>query len=71
MVGLLTATTKSFRSTETTRRFFTSAIMQEKANEYVVLTMVREGNTFSFYFNGELNNTYTEEDTEQSAKLQA
>jgi hypothetical protein len=35
----------------------------EKANEYVVLTMVREGNIFSFYFNGDLINTYTEEDT--------
>ncbi len=38
----------------------------EKANEYVVLTMVREGNTFSFYFNGNLINTYTEEDTAPS-----
>jgi hypothetical protein len=26
----------------------------EKANEYVVLTMVREGNIFSFYFNGDI-----------------
>jgi hypothetical protein len=34
----------------------------ERANEYVVLTMVREGSTFSFYFNGALINTYTEED---------
>jgi hypothetical protein len=38
----------------------------EKANEYVLLTMVREGNTFSFYFNGNLINTYTEEDTAPS-----
>jgi hypothetical protein len=29
--------------------------------------MVREANTFSLYFNGELKNTYTEEDTQQSA----
>jgi len=36
---------------------------QEKANQYVTLTMVRQANTFSFYFNGELINTYTEEDT--------
>lgn len=35
----------------------------EKANEYVVLTMVRDGSTFSFYFNGALINTYREEDT--------
>ena len=38
----------------------------EKSGEYVVLTMVREGNTFSFYFNGNLINTYTEEDTAPS-----
>jgi hypothetical protein len=38
----------------------------EKAGEYVVLTMVREGNAFSFYFNGNLINTYTEEDTAPS-----
>ena len=35
----------------------------EKANQYIVLTMVRQANTFSFYFNGNLINTYTEEDT--------
>jgi hypothetical protein len=38
----------------------------EKSGEYVVLTMVREGNTFSFYFNGNLINTYTEQDTAPS-----
>jgi len=38
----------------------------EKANEYVTLTMVRDGNIFSFYFNGNLINTYTEEDTSPS-----
>jgi hypothetical protein len=38
-------------------------IYGEQANAYVVLSMVREGNTFSFYFNGELKNTYTEQDT--------
>jgi hypothetical protein len=38
----------------------------EKANQYVTLTMVREANTFSFYFNGELINTYNEEDTSTS-----
>jgi len=42
-------------------------IYEEKASQYVVLSMVREGNTFSFYFNGELKNTYTEQDTQQSA----
>jgi hypothetical protein len=38
----------------------------EKANQYVLLTMVRQANTFSFYFNGELINTYTEKDTVSS-----
>jgi hypothetical protein len=40
---------------------------QETANQYFVMTMVREANIFSLYFNGELKNTYTEEDTQQSA----
>jgi hypothetical protein len=39
---------------------------QETANQYFVMTMVREANTFSLYFNGELKNTYTEEDTQPS-----
>jgi hypothetical protein len=34
----------------------------EAANQYIVLTMVREGNTFSLYSNGNLINTYTEQD---------
>jgi hypothetical protein len=38
----------------------------EKGGEYVVLTMVREGNAVSFYFNGDLINNYTEEDTAPS-----
>jgi hypothetical protein len=42
-------------------------IYEEKANQFVVLSMVREGNTFSFYFNGELKNTYSEQDAQQSA----
>ena len=40
---------------------------QEVANQYFVMTMVREANTLSLYFNGELKNTYTEKDTQQSA----
>jgi hypothetical protein len=40
---------------------------QETANQYFIMTMVREANTFSLYFNGELKNTYTENDTQQSA----
>jgi hypothetical protein len=40
---------------------------QEVANQYFVMTMVRQANTLSLYFNGELKNTYTEEDTQQSA----
>jgi hypothetical protein len=40
---------------------------QETANQYFVMTMVREANTFSLYFNGELKNTYIEVDTQQSA----
>jgi hypothetical protein len=39
---------------------------QETANQYVTLTMIRQGDTFSFYFNGELINTYTEQDTNAS-----
>jgi hypothetical protein len=42
-------------------------IYQETANQYFVMTMVRQANTFSLYFNGELKNTYVEEDTQQSA----
>ena len=40
---------------------------QEVAKQYFLMTMVREANTFSLYFNGELKNTYTEVDTQQSA----
>jgi hypothetical protein len=40
---------------------------QETANQYFFMTMVRQANTFSLYFNGELKNTYIEEDTQQSA----
>jgi hypothetical protein len=40
---------------------------QEVANQYFFMTMVRQGNTFSLYFNGELKNTYIEEDTQLSA----
>ncbi len=40
---------------------------QEKAKQYVALTMIRQANTFSFYFNGVLQNTYIEEDTQPSA----
>jgi hypothetical protein len=40
---------------------------QETANQYFVMTMVRQANTLSLYFNGELKNTYTEEDTQLSA----
>jgi hypothetical protein len=40
---------------------------QEKANQYVALTMIRQANTFSFYFDGVLQNTYIEEDTQPSA----
>ncbi len=40
---------------------------QEKANQYVILTMIRQANTFSFYFNGVLQNTYIEEDIQPSA----
>jgi hypothetical protein len=39
---------------------------QETSNQFITLTMVRQGNTFSFYFNGNLINTYTEEDTAPS-----
>jgi hypothetical protein len=42
-------------------------IYQETANQYFVMTMVRQANTFSLYFNGELKNTYIEEDKQQSA----
>ncbi len=42
-------------------------IYQETANQYFLMTMVRQANTFSFYFNGELKNTYVEEDTQPSA----
>jgi hypothetical protein len=40
---------------------------QEVANQYFFMTMVRQGNTFSLYFNGELKNTYIEVDSQLSA----
>jgi hypothetical protein len=39
---------------------------QEQSGAWVTLTMTKEGNTISMFFNGELKNTYTEEDTQPS-----
>ena len=38
----------------------------EQANEWITLAIEKTGNTISMYFNGQLQNTYTETDTQPS-----
>jgi hypothetical protein len=42
---------------------------QESAKQWMTIALVRQGNTISMYYNGELKNTYQEEDTANSQVL--
>jgi hypothetical protein len=48
------------------KKVLTFGNYQEETNQYFVLSMVREGNTFSFYVNGDFLNSYNESDTASS-----
>ncbi|MCW3982830.1 MAG: hypothetical protein NWE96_02420 [Candidatus Bathyarchaeota archaeon] len=60
---------KEFAFYRDNKKILHFGIFEEKANQWITIALVREGNTIKMYFNGNLQNTYQEEDTEKSAAI--